>query len=77
MAADEQPTPEGAGFMDDCLLYEMEAAKERGEDLAPYLARMERCRSDHDVTTCEVCRSDGLLPAQECVVLAYNAGGRD
>jgi hypothetical protein len=62
--------------MDDCLLIEMEAAKQRGEDLAPYLVRMERCRWDHDVTDCEVCRSDGLAPAQECLVLVYNAGGR-
>jgi hypothetical protein len=63
--------------MEDCLLLEMEAARERGEDLTPYLVRMEGCRWEHDVTTCEVCRSDGLLPAQECVVLAYSAGNRD
>jgi hypothetical protein len=62
--------------MDDCLLQEMEEAKERGEDLAPYLARVERCRWDHDVTDCEVCRSDGVLPAQECVFKLYNMGAR-
>jgi len=62
--------------MDDCLLEEMEEAKARGEDLAPYLARMERCRWDHDVSGCEVCRSDGILPAQECVVKVYNLGVR-
>jgi hypothetical protein len=62
--------------MDDCLLEEMEGAKERGEDLAPYLARMERCRWDHDVADCEVCRKDGVLPAQACVVKVYNMGVR-
>jgi hypothetical protein len=62
--------------MDDCLLQEMEDAKERSEDLAPYLTRMQRCRWDHDVTSCEVCRSDGLLPAQECLLKVYNLGVR-
>jgi hypothetical protein len=62
--------------MDDSLLQEMEEARERGEDLAPYLARMERCRWDHDVTDCEICRGAGILPAQECVFKLYNMGTR-
>ena len=62
--------------MDDCLLQEMEEARERGEDLAPYVKRMERCRWDHDVTNCEVCRNDGVQPAQECVFKVYNMGVR-
>ena len=62
--------------LDDCLLVEMEEARERGEDVTAYVARMERCRWDHDVTTCEVCRNDGILPAQECVVKVYNLGVR-
>jgi hypothetical protein len=62
--------------MDDCLKEEMEAAREAGQDLTPYLERMERCRWDHDVTDCEICRSDGLLPAQECVFKVYNLGVR-
>jgi hypothetical protein len=62
--------------MDDCLLQEMEEARERGEDVTVYVTRMERCRSDHDVTTCEVCRTDGVLPAQECVFKVYNLGVR-
>jgi hypothetical protein len=62
--------------MDDCLLGEMEEAKARGEDLAPYLARMKQCRWDHDVAQCEVCRTDGVLPAQECVLRVYSLGVR-
>ncbi len=62
--------------MDDCLLKEMEEAKARGEDLGPYIARMDRCRWDHDVANCKVCRTDGLLPAQECVFKLYNLGVR-
>jgi hypothetical protein len=62
--------------MDDCLLDELTAAKEQGEDLTPFLTRMERCRWDHDVSNCEVCRSDGALPAQECVFRVYNLGVR-
>jgi hypothetical protein len=62
--------------MDDCLMQEIEEARERGEDVTVYVARMERCRWDHDVTTCEVCRTDGVLPAQECVVKVYNLGVR-
>jgi hypothetical protein len=62
--------------MDDCLLQEMEEAQARGEDLRQYLARMERCRWDHDVTQCDVCRGDGVLPAQECVFRVYNLGVR-
>ena len=63
--------------MEDCLLIEMQEAKARGEDVAVYVARMERCRSDHDVQSCQVCRSDGLLPAQECIFKVYNLGVRD
>jgi hypothetical protein len=62
--------------MDDCLVHELTKARERGEDLEPYLAAMKRCCWDHDVTSCEVCRSDGLLPAQECVLKVYNLGVR-
>jgi len=62
--------------MDECLLDEMEAARNRGEDVTPYLREMERCRWDHDVTQCEICRHDGVLPAQECVVKVYNLGVR-
>ena len=62
--------------MDDCLLDELAAAKEQDQDLTPYLTRMERCRWDHDVASCEVCRSDGVLPAQECVLKVYNLGVR-
>jgi len=62
--------------MDDCLLEEMETARERGEDLTPYLVRMERCCWDHDVSSCEVCRNDGVLPAQDCVFRVYNMGVR-
>ena len=62
--------------MDDCLEQELEAARERGEDLTPYLVRMERCRWDHDVTRCEVCRNDKLQSAQECVFKVYNLGVR-
>lgn len=63
-------------MMDDCLLDEMEQAKARGEDMAPLLARMECCRWDHDVSNCEVCRIDGVLPTQECVFKVYNLGVR-
>lgn len=62
--------------MDDCLLQEMEEAKKRGDDLATFLEQMKRCRWEHDVRSCEVCREDGVLPAQECVVKVYNLGVR-
>jgi hypothetical protein len=62
--------------MDDCLLQELEEAREQGRELTPYLARLERCRWDHDVATCEVCRHDSVLPAQECVFKVYNLGVR-
>jgi hypothetical protein len=62
--------------MEDCLLIEMEAAKARGEDVTRYVVRMERCRREHDVEDCEICRNDGLLPAQECVFKVYNLGVR-
>lgn len=62
--------------MEDCLLDEMEQARARGEDVAPYVARMERCCADHDVSNCQVCRGDGLLPAQECLFRVYNLGVR-
>jgi len=62
--------------MDECLLQEIEEAKEQGEDLGGYLVRMERCRWEHDVTSCEICRQDGVLPAQECVFKVYNLGVR-
>jgi hypothetical protein len=62
--------------MDDCLLIEMEKARARGEDVTHYLVRMERCRWEHDVEDCEICRNDGLLPAQECVTKVYNLGVR-
>jgi hypothetical protein len=62
--------------MDDCLLEEMEEAKARGEDLAPYVVRLDQCRGDHDVASCEICRSDGLLSAQECLFKVYNLGVR-
>jgi hypothetical protein len=62
--------------MGDCLFEEMEEARKRGQDITPYLARVERCCWDHDVTSCEVCRNDGLLPAQECVIKVYNLGVR-
>jgi hypothetical protein len=62
--------------MDDCLQRELEEAKERGEDLTPYLSRMEQCRWEHDVTSCQVCLSDGVPPAQECLFKVYNMGVR-
>ncbi|MGD2039744.1 MAG: hypothetical protein PVH11_02890 [Anaerolineae bacterium] len=62
--------------MEECLYEEMEEARRKGQDIAPYLARIERCCWDHDVTSCEVCRNDGLLPAQECLVKVYNQGVR-
>jgi hypothetical protein len=62
--------------MSDCLLDEMAAAKEQDKDLTAYVARMKRCRWDHDVADCEVCRNDGILPAQECVFKVYNLGVR-
>jgi hypothetical protein len=63
-------------WMDECLLQEIEEAKERDEDLGGYLVRIERCRWEHDVTSCEICRQDGVLPAQECVFKVYNLGVR-
>jgi hypothetical protein len=66
----------GCGHMEDCLFEEMEEARKQGQDVTAYLARMERCCWDHDVASCEVCRSDGLLPAQECVIKVYNLGVR-
>lgn len=66
----------GQSEMDGCLLQEIEEAKERGEDLAPYLARMDRCRWENDVTDCQICRTDGVMPAQECVLKLYNLGVR-
>ncbi|HSJ56291.1 MAG TPA: hypothetical protein VLC95_03870 [Anaerolineae bacterium] len=62
--------------MEDCLLMEIEEAKARGEDLTVYLVRVERCRAEHDVRDCEICRSDGLLPAHEYVFELYNLGAR-
>lgn len=62
--------------MEDCLLLEMEEARKRGDDLTPYLARMDRCCWEHDVTSCDLCRKDGVLPAQECVFKVYNLGVR-
>jgi hypothetical protein len=62
--------------MEECLYEEMEDARRKGQDIAPYLGRIERCCWDHDVTSCEVCRKDGLLPAQECLVKVYNQGVR-
>jgi len=62
--------------MEDCLWDELKSAQEQGEDLAPYLERLERCRWDHDVASCDVCRGDGQLSAQECLFKVYNLGVR-
>jgi hypothetical protein len=62
--------------MEECLYEEMEEARRKGQDITPYLARIERCCWDHDVMSCEVCRKDGLLPTQECLVKVYNQGVR-
>ncbi|HSJ53949.1 MAG TPA: hypothetical protein VLC52_09400, partial [Anaerolineae bacterium] len=60
--------------MEDCLWDELKTAQEQGEDPAPYLERLERCRWDHDVASCDVCRGDGHLSAQECLFKVYNLG---
>jgi len=62
--------------MEDCLLDELKSAQERGEDLAPYLERLEHCRWNHDVANCDVCRSDGQPSASECLFNVYNLGVR-
>jgi hypothetical protein len=62
--------------MEDCLWQELKNAQERGEDLAPYLERLEGCRWDHDVANCDVCRGDGQPSALECVFNVYNLGVR-
>jgi hypothetical protein len=62
--------------MENCLMDEMQTARERGEDLTTYLARIKQCCWDHEVASCEICRSDGLLPAQDCIVRVYNLGVR-
>jgi len=62
--------------MDDCLLQEVEKAKQWGKDLTSYPARNERCRWDQDMDSCEICRNDGLLPAQDCLVKVYTLGVR-
>lgn len=72
----EMETRERSGAMEDCLLIEIQEARARGEDVMIYLARLERCRADHDVQDCDICRTDGLLPAQECVFKVYNLGVR-
>jgi hypothetical protein len=62
--------------MEDCLWEGLKAAQGEGEDPARYLERLERCRWDHDVANCDVCRQDAQLSAPECLFKVYNLGVR-